>query len=216
MPPYLLETDGNPDRKNQGQPDARRRRERTLTRVTHPWSGRIKGWERALASGFPNATATRLWRTSTGRGSEDIREPSKSASGVISQRGNRLSAKGSTKEDGMLQMREVYGLVMNADLVVLSACQTGTGILERAEGVIGLTRPFFFAGSRSVISTLWPIKDKAARAFMLKFYDEFVCGKSIGESLRFAKIKMIRSSWSHPSYWAGFMLNGNPFIRNEN
>jgi hypothetical protein len=96
VPPYLLETDGNPDRKNQGQPDARRRKERTLTRVTHPWSGHIKGWERALVSGFPNATATRPWRTSTGRGSEDIREPSKSASGVISQSGNCRSAKGST------------------------------------------------------------------------------------------------------------------------
>jgi hypothetical protein len=84
VPPYLLETDGDPDRKNQGQPDARRRKERTLTRVTHPWSGRIKGWERALASGFPNVTATHPWRTSMGRGSEDIREPSKSASGVIS------------------------------------------------------------------------------------------------------------------------------------
>jgi hypothetical protein len=84
MPPYLLEANGNPDRKDQRQPDARRRKERILTRVTHPWSGRIKGAEKALASGFPNATATRPWRTSMGRGSEDIREPSKSASGVIS------------------------------------------------------------------------------------------------------------------------------------
>jgi hypothetical protein len=96
VPPYLLKTDGNPDRKNQGQPDARGRKEWTLTRVTHPWSGRIKGWEKALGSGFPNATTTRPWRTSKGRGSEDIREPSKSASGVISQSGNHRSAKGST------------------------------------------------------------------------------------------------------------------------
>jgi hypothetical protein len=80
---------------NQGQSDARRK-ERTLTRDTHPRSGRIKGWERAPASGFPNVMATRLWRSSTGRGSEDIRKPSKSASGVISQSGNRRSAKGST------------------------------------------------------------------------------------------------------------------------
>jgi hypothetical protein len=96
VPPYLLKTDGNPDRKNQGQSDARRKKEWTLTGVTHPWSGRIKGWEKALGSGFPNAMATRPWRTSKGRGSEDIREPSKSASGVISQSGNRRSAKGST------------------------------------------------------------------------------------------------------------------------
>jgi hypothetical protein len=84
------------NRKDQGQSDARRKKERTLTRDTHPRSGRIKGWEKALASGFPNATATRPWRTSMGRGSEDIREPSKSASGIISQSGNCRSAKGST------------------------------------------------------------------------------------------------------------------------
>jgi hypothetical protein len=75
VPPYLLKTDGNPDRKNQGQSDARGRKEWTLTRVKHPWSGRIKGWEKELGSGFPNAMATHPWRTSKGRGSEDIREP---------------------------------------------------------------------------------------------------------------------------------------------
>jgi hypothetical protein len=60
----------NLDHKDQGQSDARRKKERTLTRDTHPRSGRIKGWEKALASGFPNAAATRPWRTSMGRGSE--------------------------------------------------------------------------------------------------------------------------------------------------
>ena len=84
------------NRKDQGQSDAGRKKERTLTRVTHPRSGRIKGWEKALASGFPNATVTRPWRTLMGRGSEDIREPSKSASSVISQSDNRRSTKGST------------------------------------------------------------------------------------------------------------------------
>ena len=84
------------DRKDQGQSDARRKKERTLTRDTHLRSGRIKGWERALASGLLNVTATRLWRSSTGRGSEDIRKSSKSTPGVISQSGNRRSVKGST------------------------------------------------------------------------------------------------------------------------
>jgi hypothetical protein len=96
VPPHLLKKGENPNRKNQEQPDARERKERTLTRVTHPWSGRIKSREKALGSGFPNATATRPWRTSKGRGSEDIRDPSKSASGVISQSGSHRSAKGST------------------------------------------------------------------------------------------------------------------------
>jgi hypothetical protein len=63
VPPHLLKTEENPNRKDQERPDAIRRKEQTLTRVTHPWSGRIKGWEKALGSGFPNATATRPWRT---------------------------------------------------------------------------------------------------------------------------------------------------------
>jgi hypothetical protein len=67
-----------------------------LTRVTHPWSGRIRSWEKAWGSGFPNAADTRHCRASKGRGSGDIREPSQSASGVISQSDSRRSAKGST------------------------------------------------------------------------------------------------------------------------
>jgi hypothetical protein len=71
-------------------------RSEQLTKVTHPWSGRIRSWEYAWGSGFPIAADTRHWRTLKGRGSGDIREPSQSASGVISQSGSRRSAKGST------------------------------------------------------------------------------------------------------------------------
>jgi hypothetical protein len=62
VPSHLLKKGENPNRKNQEQPDARERKERTLTRVTHPWSGRVKSWEKALGFGFPNATATRHCR----------------------------------------------------------------------------------------------------------------------------------------------------------
>jgi hypothetical protein len=94
--PQLLETDGNLDCENQGQSDTRKKKERTLTRDMHPRSGRIKGWVRAPASSLPTVPATRLWRSSAERGTEDIYEPSKSTPGIISESSNRRSAKGST------------------------------------------------------------------------------------------------------------------------
>jgi CHAT domain-containing protein len=112
--------------------------------------------------------------------------------------------------DGFLQMREIYSLEINADLVVLSACQTGNGVLERAEGPIGLTRPFFYAGARSVISSLWPINDKATVFFMKEFYRLLIHGHSTTEALQLTKYRMLRSAWSRPFYWASFVLSGDP------
>jgi CHAT domain-containing protein len=121
-----------------------------------------------------------------------------------------LSASGGPDgDDGFLQMREIYGLTMNAALVVLSACQTGKGLLERSEGPLGLARPFFFAGARAVISSLWPINDEATVNFMREFYKHLIGGYSAGEALRFAKERMLGSRWSHPFYWAGFVLQGD-------
>lgn len=113
-------------------------------------------------------------------------------------------------DDGLLQMREIYGLDLDADLVVLSACQTAAGRLERSEGPMGLARPFFFAGARSVIASLWPINDKSTVSFMHDFYSYLIEGHPAGEALRDAKKKMLRSPWAHPFYWASFMLQGDP------
>jgi hypothetical protein len=98
--PQLLETDGNLGCENQGQSDTRRKKERTLTRDMHPRSGRIEGWVRAPASSFPTVPATRLWRSSAGRGTEDICEPSKSTPGVISESSSFRSVKGAPSGDG--------------------------------------------------------------------------------------------------------------------
>ncbi|MCJ7443060.1 MAG: CHAT domain-containing protein, partial [Methanotrichaceae archaeon] len=116
------------------------------------------------------------------------------------------------EDDGYLQMREIYGLTLNADLVVLSACQTGNGILERAEGPMGLARPFFYAGARSVIASLWSINDKTTVFFMKEFYRNLVEGYAAGKALQLTKIRMLNSAWSHPFYWAGFILNGDPTV----
>ncbi len=121
-----------------------------------------------------------------------------------------LSLTDASGEDGFLQMREIYGLTMKAELVVLSACQTGKGPLERSEGPMGLARPFFFAGARSVIASLWPINDKASVVFMREFYSRLKGGYPANEALRGAKRKMLSSKWRHPFYWASFMLQGDP------
>lgn len=112
------------------------------------------------------------------------------------------------KEDGFLQVREIHNLRMNANLVVLSACQTGKGILERGEGILGLPRIFFYTGARSVVSTLWRINDRSTAQFMKSFYRHLSKGKGKAEALRLAKIDVIRSRYSHPFYWAAFILNG--------
>jgi CHAT domain-containing protein/Flp pilus assembly protein TadD len=135
-------------------------------------------------------------------GSLDERFPSRSA--LI------LSLANTSEDDGLLQTREIYGLAMNAGMVVLSACQTAKGRLEKSEGPMALTRPFFFAGARSIIASLWPISDKATVFFMHEFYRNLVLGRSKSESLRYAKIKMLDSSWGHPYYWASFLLQGDP------
>jgi CHAT domain-containing protein len=121
-----------------------------------------------------------------------------------------LSSANTSEDDGLLQTREIYGLAMNAGMVVLSACQTAKGHLEKSEGPMALTRPFFFAGARSIIASLWPISDKATVFFMHEFYRNLILGRSKSESLRYAKIKMLDSSWGHPYYWASFMLQGDP------
>ena len=118
------------------------------------------------------------------------------------------------EEDGFLQVREIYNLRMNADLVVMSACQTGKGSLERGEGLLGLPRIFFYAGSKAVVSALWPIGDRSTAGFMDKFYGFLSGGYSKTAALRLAKLRMIGSEFSHPFYWAAFVLNGdlNPVL----
>jgi CHAT domain-containing protein len=123
-----------------------------------------------------------------------------------------LSLNAQQEEDGYLQMREIYGLTLNADLVVLSACQTGNGILERSEGPMGLARPFFYAGARSVVASLWSINDKTTVFFMKEFYRYLVKGYAVGKALQLTKNRMLKSAWSHPFYWAGFILNGDPAV----
>jgi CHAT domain-containing protein/Tfp pilus assembly protein PilF len=121
-----------------------------------------------------------------------------------------LSAGKGTEDDGLLQMREIYALGLSAELVVLAACQTGIGRLERSEGPLALARPFFYSGARAVLASLWPIGDRSTVPFMQEFYRRLSEGRPASAALREAKLRMIRSRWSHPFFWAGFLLQGDP------
>jgi len=113
------------------------------------------------------------------------------------------------KEDGFLQVREIYSLKLNTDLVVLSACQTGKGKLEKGEGILGFPRIFFYAGAKSVLFSLWKINDESTALFMNYFYYYLSQEIEKTQALRLAKLKMIESKFCHPFYWAAFVLNGD-------
>jgi CHAT domain-containing protein len=113
------------------------------------------------------------------------------------------------KQDGYLRLYEIYNLDLPAELVVLSACETGVGKQIRGEGLIALTRGFMYAGSKRVVASLWKVNDSAT-ALMAQFYKEmFVNGKSPAAALQAAQ-KSIASQkrWRSPYYWAGFVLQG--------
>ena len=119
-----------------------------------------------------------------------------------------LSLRETKDEDGFLQASEIAGLKLAADLVVLSACRTSRGYLERGEGIMGLTRTFFFSGASSVVSTLWKISDRATVEFMRHFYSYLAEGKDKAQALRSAKLRFLESKYSHPFFWAAFVLHG--------
>jgi CHAT domain-containing protein/Flp pilus assembly protein TadD len=109
--------------------------------------------------------------------------------------------------DGFLRLDEVTRLQLNADLVVLSACETGKGRLYAGEGVTGLARAFLYAGSRGVVCSLWAVDDRETATFMAQLYSGLKDGKAAADALRAAKLEMIRDG-KPPVYWAPFILIG--------
>jgi CHAT domain-containing protein len=118
-------------------------------------------------------------------------------------------------EEGFLQVREIATLRLAAELVVLSACETGKGRIEKGEGILGLTRSFFNSGTRSVVSALWKIGDKPTAEFMRRFYSYLSQESDKAQALRLAKLDLLKSKYSHPFYWAPFLLHGESNSRLE-
>jgi len=122
-----------------------------------------------------------------------------------------LSRAPDSNEDGILQTGEIMRLKLNADIVTLSACSTGLGKLMNGEGVLGLTRAFFYAGTRNVVVTLWNVNDSATATLMESFYLNLQRGLPKSEALRRAKLSLLHSSdalWRHPYFWAAFVIQG--------
>jgi CHAT domain-containing protein len=113
-------------------------------------------------------------------------------------------------QDGFLRLHEIYNLRLNADLVVLSACQTALGREVKREGLIGLTRGFMYAGSPRVMASLWQVDDAATATLMKHFYRGISQEKlSAAAALRASQIEMLKSKhWQSPYYWAAFVVQG--------
>ena len=113
-------------------------------------------------------------------------------------------------QNGFLGLRDLYNLKLSADLVVLSACQTGLGRQIRGEGLVGLTRGFMYAGSPRVVASLWKVNDLATSELMARFYEKMLrSGLTPSKALREAQIQMWKQKrWSAPYYWAGFVMHG--------
>jgi CHAT domain-containing protein len=112
-------------------------------------------------------------------------------------------------QDGVLFSNETYNLDLNADLLVLSACQTGTGKLVRGEGLMALTRGFLYSGARNIVASLWKVYDEHTSRLMVEMYRQIAAGKTYSAALREAKVKMIANEeTAAPQSWAGFVLIG--------
>jgi CHAT domain-containing protein len=113
-------------------------------------------------------------------------------------------------QDGFLRAHEIYNLNLPAELVVLSACQTGLGKEVKGEGLVGLTRGFMYAGAARVVVSLWNVNDKATSELMAKFYQKMLKdGQRPAAALRAAQVEMWRQrQWQSPYYWAAFTLQG--------
>jgi len=115
------------------------------------------------------------------------------------------------KENGYLTLNEIMNCDYNAKLVVLSACQTGKGKMERAEGVTGLTRAMMYAGTPAVVASLWNVSENGTKELMVRFYRNILEQKiTIEDALRKAKLELIQNErYSSPFFWSAFVLYGD-------
>jgi CHAT domain-containing protein len=113
-------------------------------------------------------------------------------------------------QDGFLRAHEIFNLKLPAEMVVLSACETGLGKDVKGEGIIGLTRGFMYAGAPRVVVSLWSVNDTATAELMARFYKGIFVGKMRpAQALQAAQVSMLgEARYSAPFYWAAFTLQG--------
>jgi CHAT domain-containing protein len=117
----------------------------------------------------------------------------------------------SDSDDGVLQAREILLLRLNAALVTLSACDTGSGSVHGQDGPASLVRPFIASGARSVVANLWAADDTFSLTLMREFYRRVAAGTDVAEALRDAKLQMLKSFGPQavPKLWSGVLVYGD-------
>ncbi len=115
--------------------------------------------------------------------------------------------------DSKMYLKEIYATKNQADMVVLSGCNTSNGALKRGEGVMSLARGFFYSGAKSVVSTLWPVSDEAGKEILINFYKNLNEGLTKSKALQKAKLAYLKNTeekeLKHPYYWAGYVALGD-------
>ena len=115
--------------------------------------------------------------------------------------------------DGYLHAFEIYNMKLPSDMVVLSACNTGVGKLEKGEGIMSLSRAFFYAGVKSLLMSLWKVSDESTSELMVNFYAGLKQDLPKDKALQQAKLNYLQNQeiaiQAHPYFWAGFVLKGN-------
>ncbi len=115
-------------------------------------------------------------------------------------------------EDGFLNTYELYNMKLNSRMAVLSSCNSGSGKMQRGEGVMSLARGFIYSGCPSIIMTLWSVEDKSGVKLMTSFYKNLLKGKTKSESLQLSKIEFIENAdqlRAHPYFWSGYVVIGS-------
>ncbi len=125
---------------------------------------------------------------------------------------SRIFLSSSDGEDGSLYSGEIYNLRINAELVTLSACETGLGKVAKGEGIVGLSRALLYAGAKNLIVSLWPVADASTSELMIEFYRQHLFSSysmHFAGALRESKLAMMRSEdYQRPYFWAPFILVG--------
>jgi CHAT domain-containing protein len=166
--------------------------------IARQWSGaRLLLRAEASETGFRNAAARYPLLHVAAHGVFNQKKPLDSALMLSADQAN----------DGKLTVAELYGLRFNADLVTLSACETGLGQVNSGDDVVGLTRGFLYAGASSVVASLWQVDDDATAELMTRFYAEYAQRNKM-EALRAAQLE-VRKKYPHPYYWSAFYLTGS-------
>ncbi|MBL7814695.1 MAG: CHAT domain-containing protein [Saprospiraceae bacterium] len=117
-----------------------------------------------------------------------------------------------SQQNELLYVRDIYNLSLNADMVVLSACETGIGELKRGEGIVSLARAFTYAGAKSMVTTLWDVNDKSTMYVMEGFYRQLRKGQPKDKALWQSKIDYFtraKGELAHPYFWAAFIPIGD-------